>query len=124
MSVITKDGEPWPWEVIPMPGGHPNKFWVEFPAIFPGEVLGVHRVLRWAATSDNRTWGDGVDSSGNIVDESFIQVIEYPTPEPASVSLLAIGLIGLLACRRRRAFDPAVQRSGAWPFVETDAHHP
>lgn len=104
-SLITNNGEPWPWEPIPMPSD-PSKLWVEFPPILPGEVLDIHKALLWVGTSGNRFWGDGVDDMGIVFNESFISVVEYPTPEPSTMVLAAIGgfaLLGLVQRRRREA---------------------
>jgi len=84
-----------------MPNPDPSKIWVEFPPIFPGEVLDVHKALLWVGTPGNRVWGDFYsDDGGTFIDESFIRVIEYPTPEPATAGLLLLGMV--LAAGRRR----------------------
>jgi hypothetical protein len=99
-TLITRNGQPWPSFPIPMPNVDPSKLWVEFPPIFPGEVLDVHKALLWVGTPGNRVWGDNLDDAENPTDETFVRVIEYPTPEPASVALLSLGLLAL--CGRRR----------------------
>lgn len=102
-SLITKNGDPWPWELIPMDTDDPTKLWVKFPPIEPNNVLDVHKALLWVGTPGNQIWGDGLDDAGNIVDEQFIDVWEYPTitPEPATAGLLCLGLVGLVWMRRR-----------------------
>lgn len=98
-SLITLNGNPWPWDFIPMfdeqgqPVQDPTKLWVEFPPIFPGEILDVHKGLLWVGTEENRVWGDDTD-------ETFIRVIEYPTPEPTSLALMGLGGLALLKRRR------------------------
>lgn len=96
-SLITRDGEPWEWKHIPMPGGgtDPSMLWVEFPPIEPGHVLDIHKALVWTGTEGNRFWGDDAG-------ETFIQVIEYPTPEPASLAVLGLSGLALLRRQRRR----------------------
>ncbi len=99
-SLITRDGQPWQWQHQPHPGGpDPTKLWVEFPPIDPGHVLDVHKALLWVGTPDNRVWGDGTRNDGTVIDESSIRVREYPTPEPATLGLVALGAVALL--RRR-----------------------
>lgn len=100
-SLITKDGVPWPSQPIPMPNPDPAKLWVEFPPIEPGHVLDVHKALLWIGTPGNRTWGDGVDDAGNSVPESFIDVWEYPTPEPSTFAIASLVALGMLVWRRR-----------------------
>lgn len=100
-SLITRDGQPWPWAPIPMPTTDPSKLWVEFEPIEPGHVLDVHKALLWVGTPGNQIWGDGMDDAGALFDESFIDVWQYPTgiPEPTTLGLLSLGL---LACWGRR----------------------
>ncbi len=96
-SLITQDGQPWPWEFIPHPDGttDPGRLWVKFPPIDPGHVLDIHKALLWVGTDTQRFWGDGPNQTG-------IVVLEYPTPEPSSFLLAAFGLIGLSAWAWRR----------------------
>lgn len=99
-SLITKNGQPWPWQPIPMPPD-PSKIWVEFPPIFPPDILDVHKLLIWQGTADNSIWGDGINDDGSImIDESVIRAIEYPTPEPATAALLCLGTLAILGRRR------------------------
>ncbi|MEM8784160.1 MAG: hypothetical protein AAGE65_15095 [Planctomycetota bacterium] len=99
-SLVTRNGQPWPWDPQPHPGGpDPTMLWIEFPPIDPGHVFDIHKALLWVGTPDNRVWGDFVDNDGFTIDESLIEVIEYPTPEPASAGLIALGALALL--RRR-----------------------
>ncbi len=99
-TLITRDGGPWPSEPIPHPGGpDPTKIWEKFEPILPGETLDIHKALLWVGTPGNRIWGDGVDDAGNMISEDGIVVLEYPTPEPGTFSLLALGLLAG-ACRR------------------------
>ncbi len=100
-SLITKDGQPWPSEPIPMPTPDPSMLWVKFPPIEPGHVLDVHKAILWAGTPGNRIWGDGVDDAGNVVPESSIDVWEYPTPEPSTLVLASLFALGMLARRQR-----------------------
>ena len=101
-SLITRDGLPWPSSPIPMPGGSdPTKIWVEFPPIEPGRGLDIHKAMVWVGAIGNDIWGDGHDNIGQPVDESVIRVLEYPTPEPSSFVLWALGLV-VLGSRTRR----------------------
>jgi hypothetical protein len=100
-SLITRNGQPHPWQFQPGPAVHdPSKLWVEFPPINPGETLDIHKALLWVGTSDNSVWGDNATDNGVFNDESRINVWEYPTPEPTTAALVALGCLGLL--RRRR----------------------
>lgn len=99
--LITRNGAPWPYTWLPTSG--PTRIEVEFDPIFPGEVLDIHKALLWVGTPGNRIWGDGVDDSGASIDESGIVVLEYPTPEPATAALLALGGAFTLIRSRRRA---------------------
>jgi hypothetical protein len=98
-SLITRDGEPWPWKFIDPPAGtapNPAWLWVEFEPIGPGHVLDIHKELVWRGTPGNTYWGDGVLDDGNPYDETMIAVSEYPTiPEPSSFALTALGLLGI-----------------------------
>lgn len=99
-SLITRNGEPHPWQFSPTPADHgPDALWVEFPPVQPGEILDVHKALLWVGTPGNRIWGDDVLDDGTAVDESVIRVWEYPTPEPSSGSLLALGALVLIMLR-------------------------
>lgn len=102
-SLITRNGQPWPWKPIATPVVDPAVISVEFEPILPGEVLDIHKALLWVGTPGNRIWGDGMDDSGALVDEGIIRVLEYPTPEPASALLLGLGGTIALARSRRRA---------------------
>ncbi len=90
-SLITRDGDPWPWTFIePPPGTDPDPawLWVEFPPIGPGHVLDIHKELVWVGTDNNSVWGDGILDNGTTFDESMISVWEYPTiPEPSTLLL-------------------------------------
>jgi hypothetical protein len=100
-TLITRNGDPWPETFLDRPT--PQEIWVDFPPIFPGEILDVHKALLWVGTPENETWGDNLIFQGDQLvpyDENHIVVIEYPTPEPSSLALLALG--GLLIARRRR----------------------
>ena len=109
--LITRDGAPWPWKHQPPPatGGDPaTMLWVEFPPIEPGHILDVHKWLVWMGDPNpggipNTNWGDNMDDQGNTLDESMIAVWEYPTPEPSSILLVALGALALAGVRRRRA---------------------
>lgn len=109
-SLITRNGEPWPWEPLPHPGGthDPAALWVKFPPIGPAPlptgmppILDIHKALLWVGTDDNRIWGDGVDNAGNTIDESMIKVWEYPTPEPSTLALLLLLAIGMSGFAKR-----------------------
>ncbi|MEM9352760.1 MAG: PEP-CTERM sorting domain-containing protein [Planctomycetota bacterium] len=101
-TLITRNGQPWDSQPIPHPGGpDPTKIWEKFPPIFPGETLDIHKALLWVGTPDNEIWGDGVDNAGNTIIEEGIVVLEYPTPEPGTFSLLALGVFAGV-CRRSR----------------------
>jgi len=104
-SLITRNGEPHPWRFPPMPAVlQPNKLWVEFPPIHPGETLDVHKALLWVGAEGNRIWGDDVLDDGTAFDEGVISVLEYPTvPEPGGSALAVLGLLasGLVTWRKR-----------------------
>lgn len=92
-SLITRDGLPWPSTDIPG-SGDPNRIDVQFSPIEPGHVLDIHKALLWVGTTDNRIWGDNPN-------ESFIRVLEYPTPEPSSFVLAGFAVVALLLARKR-----------------------
>ena len=100
--LITRNGQVIP--AFPDPNSPPNILWVDFEPIFPGNVLDIHKELVWVGTIFNSDWGDFIDSSGSFLDESVIQVLEFPTPEPSSFLLAAMAAVGLIAYgwRRRR----------------------
>jgi hypothetical protein len=94
-SLITRDGFPWP--SVPIgPAGDPTAVNVGFPPIEPGHVLDIHKALLWVGTPTQRIWGDDPT-------EAFIRVHEYPTPEPSSFVLGAVGLaaLGFMHLRKR-----------------------
>lgn len=101
-SLITRNGEPWPFDILPHPDGtfDPTSLWVKFPPIDPASdptgqipVLDIHKALLWVGTDDNRVWGDDPN-------ETMILVWEYPTPEPSSVCLLIAGVAILSTATR------------------------
>lgn len=93
-SLITRDNQPWP-SVSLDPVLDPTTVNVLFPPIDPGHVLDIHKALLWVGTDTQRIWGDDPT-------ETFIRVVEYPTPEPSSFVLGAAGLVALVALRLRR----------------------
>ena len=93
-SLITRDGLPWASTPIPSPAVDPTRIDVKFSPITPGHVLDVHKALVWVGTDANRVWGDGPN-------ETFIQILEYPTPEPSSLVLASLAILGLLLSRKR-----------------------
>lgn len=96
ISLITRDGENWPWSPIDPGNTNPQVISVIFQAIEAGHVLDIHKGLLWVGTPDNPIWGDSAD-------ELAILVREYPTPEPASWMLAAFGMTTLACWRWRRA---------------------
>jgi hypothetical protein len=92
-SLITRDGTPWPWE--PLPGSGPAEVNVAFPPIDPSHILDIHKALLWVGTDTQRIWGDDPG-------ETAIIVVEYPTPEPSSFVLGALGLAGIAAFKWRK----------------------
>ena len=103
-SLITENGSPHPWADLDQSGIHPtgyrsDRIDVEFSAIKPGDILDIHKAILWVGTSDNSIWGDNKYDDGRFLDESTIEVMEYPTPEPATAAMLLMG--GLVLLRRR-----------------------
>lgn len=96
ISLITRDGQNWPWLPIDPGNTDPQVISVIFEAIDAGHVLDIHKGLLWVGTPDNPIWGDSPD-------ELAILVREYPTPEPSSWLLAAIGMTTLASWRWRRA---------------------
>jgi len=105
-SLITRDGEPWPWEFIDPPAGttrDPSALWVKFPPIGPGHILDIHKELVWRGTPDNTFWGDQVLDNGEPYEEYMVSVWEYPTiPEPSTLVLGALASLGLTVLQRQR----------------------
>jgi len=66
-----------------------------FSPIKPGHVFGINKALLWVGDGDNTIWGDDLS-------ELYVNVLEYPTPEPSSIALATVGLVGLAAYRLRR----------------------
>jgi len=103
-SLITRDGEPWPWRHIPPSGDEPFSPWldVEFPAIEPGHILDIHKRLVWLGVEGNKLWGDQQLDNGEPYQETMIGVWEYPTiPEPTTLLLSSLAALGFCARRRR-----------------------
>jgi hypothetical protein len=91
-TLITRDGQPWDSTIVPNP--NPVLLNTVFAPIDPGHILDVHKALLWVGEGANTIWGD--DPS-----EMFIEVREYPTPEPASIVLAAVAA-ALVALARKR----------------------
>ncbi len=97
-GLITKNGEPWPWNEIPHPGGaDPSRLWVEFEPIAAFDpdnptaepnVLDIHKRLVWRGPGP---W------AGNV-----IEVWENPTPEPGTMVLALMSLAVLATLSRRQ----------------------
>ncbi len=100
-GLITRNGVPWPSQINP--NSDPLTLWVDFDPIIPsplgGVILDIHKELLWVGTPQNRIWGDGILDDGAAIDESFILVHEFPTPEPTTLTLLALGALALLRKR-------------------------
>jgi hypothetical protein len=69
---------------------------VIFDAIETGHILDIHKGLLWVGTPENPIWGDSPD-------ELAILVREYPTPEPSSWMLAAVGMTMLVGWWLHRA---------------------
>jgi hypothetical protein len=63
--------------------------WFEFDPLSPGTEIFINKTLVYKG-----------DATG-VAFDGIVHLAEYPTPEPASVSFLALG--GLVVLRRRRA---------------------
>jgi hypothetical protein len=96
-SLITKNGDPHPF----LGGIDPNdatRLWVAFEPISPPDVLDVHKELFY----------EGADLNGDGTVDFWppgrpVLVLEYPTPEPGSMAITLVGLIGLTSIRRKFA---------------------
>jgi MYXO-CTERM domain-containing protein len=91
-TLITRDGQPWDSTIVPI--GNPLILNIDFEPIDPGHILDVHKALLWVGNGTNTIWGDEPS-------ETFIEVREYPTPEPGSLALAALGA-ALLALWRKQ----------------------
>jgi len=91
--LVTRDDQPWDSTVTPL--ANPQLLNVSFSPIGPGHVFGINKALLWVGDGDNTIWGDDLS-------ELYVNVLEYPTPEPSSIALATIGLVGLAAYRLRR----------------------
>jgi hypothetical protein len=65
--------------------------WFTFDPLPPSTVLKLSKTLSWVGNP-------GVQ--GDLFN-GVIQLAQYPTPEPASIALVALAAIGLVGCRRR-----------------------
>jgi hypothetical protein len=91
-TLITRDGQPWASTV--QPGPNPLILDVVFDPIEPGHILDIHKALLWVGNGTNTIWGDDPD-------ETFIEVREYPTPEPGSIVLAGLAAVLVAVVRKR-----------------------
>lgn len=91
-TLIDRDLQPWNSSVVPT--SNPLLLNIDFDPITPGHFLSVHKALLWVGNGANTVWGDDPD-------ETFIEVREYPTPEPGTIVLSAVGAVLLLLGRVR-----------------------
>jgi hypothetical protein len=103
-TLITRDGEPWASNVLP--GTNPLLLNIVFDPIEPGHILDVHKALLWVGNGEDTIWGDEPE-------EDVIEIAEYPTPEPGTMVLAALGagVAGLAWRRSRRVARPPRQGS-------------
>ena len=70
-----------------------------FPAVSAPDTLGIEKEITFVGVAGNTTWGDGtLDDGTTPAAEGSIMIREFPTPEPASVALVGLGV---LLMRRR-----------------------
>jgi hypothetical protein len=75
---------------MPAGGGMGGSLWFDFDEVFPGDIVDVWKNIQY------------VGAPGQIFDGN-IRLIEYPTPEPATMALLGTGGLAFIRRRRRNA---------------------
>jgi choice-of-anchor A domain-containing protein len=93
-----------------------NASTLDFGAEFGGTVLAPNAAVANSSPIDGDLIANSFSGTGELHNYPFVGNLTFGVPEPASIAMLGVGLIGLLAARRR-----AQRRTSAQPATTGDA---